>query len=69
MEVSAHDLLSCHAGTTIKIPAAISGRPIPTVKWEYDGTAPTEKKNEQHTLPVDSKVRDCSFMLSYQKLY
>lgn len=70
VEVSAHELLSCHAGTTIKIPATISGRPVPKVKWEFDGTAPTEKKNEHHTLPVDSDVSHCSLiMLSGSKCY
>lgn len=63
LEVSAHDLLSCHAGTTIKIPATVSGRPTPKVKWEYDGTAATAIKNEQHTLPVESEVRHCLFIM------
>lgn len=56
LDVSAHDLMNCRAGTNIRIPATISGRPIPKVTWTFDGTAETEKKNELHTLPVDSEV-------------
>lgn len=56
LEVTAHELLNCRAGTTIKIPATISGKPVPNVTWDFDGTAPTEKKNERHTLPADSEV-------------
>lgn len=56
LDVSAHDLLNCRAGTTVRIPATITGRPIPKVTWTFDGTAETEKKNELHTLPVDSEV-------------
>lgn len=56
LDVSAHDLLNCRAGTTIRIPAIITGRPVPKVTWNFDGTAETEKKNELHTLPVDSEV-------------
>lgn len=57
LEVSAHDLLSCRAGSMIKIPTVITGRPTPKVTWTFDGTAETEKKNELHTLPIDSDVR------------
>lgn len=57
LDVSAHDLLNCRAGTTVRIPATITGRPVPKVTWTFDGTAATEKKNELHTLPVDSEVR------------
>ncbi|KAJ8352204.1 hypothetical protein SKAU_G00236800 [Synaphobranchus kaupii] len=57
LEVSANDLLFCHAGSTIKIPAAIKGRPTPEVSWEFDGGAKTEKKDDRHTLPVDSQIR------------
>lgn len=57
LDVSAHDLLNCRAGTSIRIPATITGRPIPKVTWTFDGTAETEKKNELHTLPIDSEVR------------
>lgn len=56
LEVTAHELLNCRAGTTIKIPATVLGKPIPNVTWDFDGTAPTEKKNERHTLPEDSEV-------------
>lgn len=56
LEVTVNELLNCRAGTTIKIPATISGKPIPNVTWDFDGTAPTEKKNERHTLPKDSEV-------------
>lgn len=57
LDVSAHDLLNCRAGTTIRIPATIKGRPIPKVTWTFvDGTAETEKKNDLHTLPIDSEV-------------
>lgn len=59
LDVNAHDLLYCRAGTTIRIPATITGRPVPKVTWTFvDGTAETEKKNDLHTLPVDSEVRD-----------
>lgn len=57
LDVSAQDLLNCRAGTTIKILATITGRPVPKVTWTFDGTAETEKKNELHTLPIDSEVR------------
>lgn len=57
LDVSAQDLMNCRAGTTIKIPATITGRPVPKVTWTFDGTAETEKKNELHTLPIDSEVR------------
>lgn len=57
LDVTAHDLLNCRAGTTITIPATVTGRPAPKVTWTFDGTAETEKKNELHTLPVDSEVR------------
>lgn len=56
LDVSASDLLTCRAGTTIRIPATITGRPVPKVTWTFDGTAETEKKSELHTLPVDSEV-------------
>lgn len=56
LDVSAHDLLNCRAGTTVRIPATITGRPVPKVTWTFDGAAETEKKNELHTLPVDSEV-------------
>lgn len=57
LDISANDLLNCRAGTTIKIPATITGRPVPKVTWTFDGTAETEKKNDLHTLPIDSEVR------------
>lgn len=57
LDVSAQDLMNCRAGTTIRIPATITGRPVPKVTWTFDGTAETEKKNDLHTLPVDSEVR------------
>lgn len=57
LDVSAHDLLNCRADSTIRIPATISGRPLPKVTWTFDGTAETEKKNDLHILPVDSEVR------------
>lgn len=56
LDVSASDLLTCIAGTSIRIPATIAGRPVPKVTWTFDGTAETEKKNELHKLPVDSEV-------------
>lgn len=62
LEVTAHELLNCRAGTTIKIPAIISGKPIPNVTWDFDGTAPTEKKNERHNLPKDSEVGLLTFI-------
>lgn len=57
LDVSAHDLLNCRAASTIRIPATITGRPLPKVTWTFDGTAETEKKDDLHTLPVDSEVR------------
>lgn len=57
LDVSAHDLLNCRAGTTIKVPVTVMGRPVPKITWTFDGTAETEKKNELHTLPIDSEVR------------
>ena len=56
LEVSASDLQFCRAGSTIKIPAEITGLPTPEVSWEFDGGAKTEKKKDRHTLPVDSEV-------------
>lgn len=56
LDVSAHDLLNCRAGTTVRIPATIIGRPVPKVTWTFDGIAETEKKNDLHKLPVDSEV-------------
>lgn len=57
LDGNAHDLLNCRAGTIIRIPVMVTGRPVPKVTWTFDGTAETEKKNELHTLPVDSEVR------------
>lgn len=68
LDVSAHDLMNCRAGTTITIPATITGRPIPKVTWNFDGTAETEKKNELHTLPVDSEVRAVTRHLTTERL-
>lgn len=65
LDVTAHDLLNCRAGTTIRIPATITGRPIPKVTWTFDGTAETEKKNELHTLPIDSEVRTLTLTHSF----
>uniref|UniRef100_A0A665TER9 Uncharacterized protein n=1 Tax=Echeneis naucrates TaxID=173247 RepID=A0A665TER9_ECHNA len=45
------------AGKPVRIPATITGRPVPKVTWTFDGTAETEKKNDIHTLPIDSEVR------------
>ncbi|TWW80211.1 Titin [Takifugu flavidus] len=56
LDVSAHDLLNCRAASTIRIPATITGRPLPKVTWTFDGTAETEKKDDLHTLPVDSEI-------------
>lgn len=57
MDVDAHELVSIRAGAPIKIPATITGRPMPKFSWNFDGTAETEKKNEVHTLPVDVEVK------------
>lgn len=56
MDISAHDLLCIRAGSPFKIPATITGRPVPKVTWEFDGKAKTEKKDRLHILPVDSQV-------------
>lgn len=44
LDLGAQDLLSCRAGTTIKIPAVIKGRPVPKTFWEYEGKAKTAAK-------------------------
>lgn len=44
LDLGTQDLLSCRAGTTIKIPAIIKGRPVPKTFWEYEGKAKTAAK-------------------------
>lgn len=69
--MTAEDLLCIRAGTPIKIPVIITGRPVPKVTWEFGGKAKTEKKDRLHTLPVDSQVprfRLWIFFLHYYKL-
>lgn len=56
LDLNAHELLHCRAGTLLHIPVSVSGRPIPNLTWTYDGPAETEKKNERHTLPLDAEV-------------
>lgn len=56
MDITAEELLCIRAGTPIKIPVTVTGRPVPKVTWEFDGKAKTEKKDRLHTLPVDSQV-------------
>ncbi|KAG2470302.1 TITIN protein, partial [Polypterus senegalus] len=44
IDVNAQELLGCRAGTNIRIPATITGRPVPKVTWEYEGDAPKQLK-------------------------
>lgn len=44
LDIGAQDFLSCRAGTTIKIPAVIKGRPVPKTFWEFEGKAKTTAK-------------------------
>ena len=57
LNVNAHELLTCRAGTPLQIPVSFSGRPTPKLTWTFDGPAESEKKNDVHTLPIDSEVR------------
>lgn len=54
-------MLSCRAGTTIKIPAVIKGRPVPKTFWEYEGKAKTaakvSKSNSFFSTPVSRHLR------------
>lgn len=63
VDVNAHDMLSIRAGSPIKIPARITGRPVPKVTWEFIGPAKTVKKDRLHTVPVEAQVR--SFFHNY----
>lgn len=56
MNISADELLCIRAGSPIKIPVTVAGRPVPKVTWEFEGKAKAEKKDRLHTLPVDSQV-------------
>lgn len=39
IDIGAQDCLICQAGTQIRIPAVIKGRPTPKSSWEFDGKA------------------------------
>lgn len=56
MDIIAHDMLSIRAGSMFKIPARITGRPVPKVTWEFIGPAKTVKKDRLHTVPVAAQV-------------
>ncbi|KAI4798295.1 hypothetical protein KUCAC02_022138, partial [Chaenocephalus aceratus] len=57
LNVNAHELLTCRAGTPLQIPVSFSGRPTPKLTWTFDGPAECEKKNDLHTLPIDSEIQ------------
>lgn len=57
MDVNAHDMLSIRAGAQIKIPARITGRPVPKASWEFTGPAKTKKKDRLHIVPVAAEVQ------------
>eukprot|EP00061_Rhincodon_typus_P019022 g48455.t1 len=46
LEVGAQDLLNCLAGTHLRIPAIVTGRPTPKISWEFEGQAKTVLKVE-----------------------
>ncbi|KAJ8416941.1 hypothetical protein AAFF_G00328190 [Aldrovandia affinis] len=56
VDVNVQELLFVQAGSTIRIPAIIEGRPIPKVTWEFEGGAKTVMKDGIHVLPVDSQI-------------
>lgn len=39
IDIGAQDCLICQAGTQIRIPTVIKGRPTPKSSWEFDGKA------------------------------
>ncbi|NXB26222.1 TITIN protein, partial [Rhagologus leucostigma] len=60
LDLGAQDLLSCRAGTTIKIPAVIKGRPVPKTFWEYEGKAKTAAKVKATDTRSEIIIPECN---------
>lgn len=50
IDIGAQDCLICKAGSQIRIPAVIKGRPTPKSSWEFDGKAKKAVKVTKTTI-------------------